>query len=254
LNTGKAIDGDSPSFESYDKSVLWTGGNGSKLSFAAFLRMPAAATTQQMTIVTNSGLFIAFFNFYDGATQNNLMVSLYRQTSPLVGASIVSAGKDVHGIEIGDWFTLMYSIDFSGAAPVYKMWAHKKGVLDAVDIGANPYTEGHDTGPVTFDFDDTTYVLAIGSHPNYVPEAANYEGSEFFLTDEAIDWSDEHIRARYVTRWGMPRGLGSDGSRLTGTQPRYYMPDYDGTNNLGSEGNFTEVGTISDSATTPSYE
>ena len=250
--TGKFVEGEWPLYESYDKAELWTGGNANVFSFAGFFRVPAPLTNNNGTIIANGGVYFTLNSWWNvSASDNRFQLSIDQTSSPYKGGYTITAGKDVHGLVPGDWFALMFSLDYSTATPTVEVWVQKKGDSTAYDVNAAPLVESWDTGPVVFDFDTASAGTSIGSHPNYSSNGQDFEECEFFMTNEFVDWSNSAERAKFVDSNGYPVGLGADGSLLTGTAAKIYLPDGDGTNNAGTAGNFTEAGTISNSVTSP---
>lgn len=107
-------------------------------------------------------------------------------------------------------------------------------VNDADDIGTN--SRGADT-TIYWRSSDFRY-LAAGD------AAKKFDGavSEFWMTNEYVDFSIESERRKFITASSSPAALGSQGQRPTGIQPLIYCPDGDPSNNLGSLGNYTVNG------------
>lgn len=76
-----------------------------------------------------------------------------------------------------------------------------------------------------------------------------FEISHFWATPAAIDLSI--LWSSFFDGDNQPIDLGADGSGPTGSQPEIWAPDGRLTTNLGSGANWTEVGTVPDSATSP---
>jgi len=241
---GKLIEGEST--ERYEKSNFWTGANGTGYTMAAFLRMPVSATPEALVPFLQDDSHDLEFSDWDTTARNfyldSYATSGYGQYTDTVAS---------HGIDKGDWFAFMFSIDYSGTNPVIECWVHKEGDSAATDIMVGATTVS-DTGPITFSFDDTTEKLTIGYNTYWV-EKGNIEVSEYFVTNEVVDWSDPLERAKFVSSKGHPVGLGATGASLTGTAAKIYLPDGDGTINVGTAGNFTASGTITNSSAPPSY-
>jgi hypothetical protein len=69
-----------------------------------------------------------------------------------------------------------------------------------------------------------------------------------------LDLSVEANRRKFISAAGKPVSLGANGSIPTGSQPIIYLANPTATwqNNLGSGGNFTENGALTDASTSPS--
>ena len=245
--TGKAIEGYLPSYERYYRPELWQGDNGSKLTYAAFMRAPTQTFQFNATFFRDANFW--FYLRRWNTSQNGFL--LYIQDAAgdqWVGETLFTAD---HGIIPGDWFAFMMSVDYSAVGnPTVQIWVQKTGESVATDINNGPLWAA-DAGPLTFSFDDNTTVASVGAHPIETGNYCNIDVSEIYITNEAVDWSVEANRLKYVDSSGKPVGLGANGSDLTGTQPKHYAPDGDLSNNLGSESNWTEYGTISNSSTSP---
>lgn len=70
----------------------------------------------------------------------------------------------------------------------------------------------------------------------------------------SLDLSVEANRRKFISATGKPVSLGADGSTPTGSQPIVFLANPTATwqNNLGSGGNFTENGALTDAASSPS--
>ena len=83
---------------------------------------------------------------------------------------------------------------------------------------------------------------------------ANVDLAEFYVTNEHLDLSVESNRRKFISAGGKPVELGTDASDPTGTAPLIYFqgPTVSWHTNKGSGGGFTEIGAITDAATSPS--
>lgn len=262
-SSGKYVDSYPPATAGFTKTELWTSpASGTKFTYATFLRIPDQEDLhgyRNLLLGANTNLFFAARNWYNytngGSNTNRFYVQAQVSGSGYGG---FTKAEDVHGIDSGEWFALMFSIDYSasGVPPTVECWIQKKGESTAYDIkptGGDLFYNVN--GPKNLQFDDATseVVLLHGhSNPSYDDYYIAADVSEVFVTDEYVDWSSSTERLKYVDSAGEPVGLGSDGSALTGTAAKIYIPDGDATNNLGTAGNFTQVGTVPDSSTSPS--
>lgn len=75
--------------------------------------------------------------------------------------------------------------------------------------------------------------------------------AELYFTTEFVDLSSITNRLKFLAADGKPANLGADGSTPTGTQPLLYLANPFGTfqNNLGSGGNLTENGELTEGRT-----
>ena len=76
----------------------------------------------------------------------------------------------------------------------------------------------------------------------------NAEIGQFYLSTEYLDITVEANRRKFISAAGLVVDLGSDGSTPTGTAPLIFLNNTTSTwqNNLGSGGNFTETGALTD--------
>lgn len=256
VTTAKFMDTYFPAYNDYNRSDMWPADNGSLFTFAAFMKMGDQPTSLSNRIfLTSLWNYFTFMwknwdNYIDLGSGTNRF-SIYTKNESGDGKAEITYGNETHGLNPDDWFAFMYSIDYSGATPVVECWVQKKGESTAYSI-SGAIDLGEDTGPITFAWDDTTVLTAVGHHASYQGDQGEYDISEIFITNEAVDWSDPAVRAKFVNSVGKPVGCGTNGSDLTGTQPKHYAPDGDLSNNVGTESNWTANGTIVDSATSPS--
>lgn len=85
-------------------------------------------------------------------------------------------------------------------------------------------------------------------------EKLNADVAEFYMHLGAyLDFSNSANRRKFISAGGAPVSLGADGSTPTGSQPTFYFrgPAVNWNTNLGTGGNFTVTGTLTDSATNP---
>ena len=259
LTTGKFIEA-LTNGEKYSKTEWWTGDNGNKFTVCMFLRHAGSADATGPIIFADGRADQTYrinlqmqLSWDDTANDNRFRLYVRDSANALV-YQMTTLDKSAHGIAIGDWFALMLSVDFSasGVSPTVEFWTHKRGDASAIDIrDATPTFQQNGPRTLEFDYSGNGGVTFGGDVANY--EQTDYDISEFWMDgpDVAVDWSDSAERAKYVDSNGKPVGQGSDGSGLIGTQPKIYAPDGDLTNNVGSEGNFTAVGTIGDAGTSP---
>jgi len=237
--------------DAYTKSNFWASDNGSYLTIAAFLHIPDAADMDGWGhIVGNRRNLLQFENWALGPVDKSFYIRATNVTD--VGFFWDTGGIATHGIDVGDWFAIMFSVDYSGVGvpPVLQLWTHKLGAAAAIDLTGSGDLGTPANGPVTLVFDEAT-PLEIASLP-FNGEEADFNYCELYITNEYVDWSVLATRNKYVNpNNGIPIGLGVDGSDLTGTAAKIYIPDGDATNNIGTEGNFTELGAITESTTGP---
>ena len=100
----------------------------------------------------------------------------------------------------------------------------------------------------TIDMAGALFSIGAAGHNSPPSDYLNADIGRLWLTDEYMDISDAATFAKLVTSAGLPADVGADGSTPTGNQPRVFLNNPFGTfqTNLGSGGNFTEVGELVD--------
>jgi hypothetical protein len=268
--TAKAVQSNTNDGEGYRKSAYSPGlASSSKYTFCGFFRVHPG----QDVVVFNEGsgtqwsdyrqIFISNLPVNGGtmrigiqqwddanAVGSNLFSLSVSDESASQEYYCTSDDQTVHGIVSGDWFSVYVSIDASAVASLVDahFWIRKVGDT-AFNAMKNEILNAN--GPHLLSW-VTQVDMAIDVSQYY---DVDFDESEIFFDfdDTALDWSIAANRNLYVeATTGKPRGLGSNGYKLLGTSPRYYFPDGDLTNNKGTEGNFTELGTISNATTSPS--
>ena len=138
-------------------------------------------------------------------------------------------------------------------------WHHYMVAWDAANAAPNLlYVDGAaNTGTVTRSdrvIDYTRGEWGLGARHGDGALKLSADMAEFWFTTELLDISDAAVRAKFAKN-GKPVGLGSNGSKPTGSAPMIYLRGGAanwGTNYAGT-GDFTVVGAFADSATKPSY-
>ncbi len=138
-------------------------------------------------------------------------------------------------------------------------WVH---VLASWDLAANVshlYLNGVADQTVTTRTNNTINYLSsdctIGAQTVGALFKFNGDMADLYLnTAEYLDLSVAANRAKFA-RGGRPVDLGPDGSLPTGSQPTIFLkgPAVSFATNLGSGGNFTVSGALTDAATPPKY-
>jgi hypothetical protein len=102
-------------------------------------------------------------------------------------------------------------------------------------------------GPVddTIDFTDSVFWLGAGTGPLYKCKGLL---GQFYFAQEFLDLDVASNLEKVFVEYGIPVNMGSNGSAVTGTQPLIFLNNPLATwqENLGSGGNFTEVGDLYD--------
>lgn len=265
LVTAKAVNWNTPNFQGYRRDEFWTGGNSQQLTVAGYFRFVGGHSTQQAHFLSNGDdIFFSFFNWAGGSSQGAFNIFIGTPDAPSGDAYVcVTAGVDQHGIAVGDWFAFMFSVDVSGGSdPTRTCWVHKVGDSSSTDLLIPPsplesYSEWwHATRPaLDIQFDDSSngggYIF--GAMPWYVNNFDNHEASNFYFTNEYVDWSDPSNRAKFVNLTnGKPENPGVDGSSITGTAAKIYLANGEETNG-GTAGDYTVLnGPLTDALTSPS--
>jgi hypothetical protein len=142
-------------------------------------------------------------------------------------------------------------------------WFHYAASWDLVDPGANHvYINGTEAeNVVTFVTDSGDADLIDYTRSNHYvgtdeDQLFEFNGclSELYINlAEYVDLSVQANREKFRSAAGQPISLGADGSTPTGTAPIIYLKNASGTfqNNLGTGGNFSVTGTLTDCADEP---
>ena len=200
--------------------------DGTACTFSCFVRKTGGDGSAQRIFIDDQG----HINFGLGSS-NKVEIALHTS-----GASELS---DVHSSNTitadGVWHHIMFSSNTSTDA--HNLY------IDGVDVQDK---QNSTTG--TVDFTRTDY--AVGAATNGGSKF-NGEIAELYFTTEFVDLSTATNRLKFLAADGKPANLGADGSTPTGTQPLLYLANPFGTfqNNLGSGGNFTENGELTEGRT-----
>ena len=200
--------------------------DGTACTFSCFVRKTGGDGGKVNIFTDDQG----HINFNIGSS-NKVEIALHDS-----GANELS---DVHSSNTmtadGVWHHIMFSSNTSTDA--HNLY------IDGIDVQDK---QNSTTG--TIDFTRTNY--SVGSEVNGNSKF-NGEIAELYFTTEFVDLSTATNRLKFLAADGKPANLGADGSTPTGTQPILYLANPFGTfqNNLGSGGNFTENGELTEGRT-----
>ena len=199
--------------------------DGTACTFSCFVRKTGGDGSAQRIFIDNAG----HINF-SIESSNKVEIALHNASASELSDSHSSNTITADGV----WHHIMFSSNTSTDA--HNLYVDGVNVLDK---------QNSTTG--TVDFTQTDY--AVGAATN---GSNKFHGdiAELYFTNEFIDLSDADNRLKFLTATGTPANLGADGSTPTGTQPILYLANPFGTfqNNLGSGGNFTENGALTQGA------
>lgn len=121
--------------------------------------------------------------------------------------------------------------------------------VDDVDVTDTPITITDDT----IDYTITEWGGGTDGGPPGTNLFNGCIGQLYFQDGEFLDLTVVSNRRRFIDNFGNPVDLGADGSTPTGTQPIVFLTGATASwhTNKGSGGGFTEVGALSDCATSP---
>ncbi len=137
-------------------------------------------------------------------------------------------------------------------------WVHALAAWDVASSVATFYLSNASdlasasTSNANIDYVDTQ--INVGAHNETPILAFTGDIADFYFNyAETLDMTNGTNRAKFISG-GKPVSLGADGSTPTGTQPGLYLGNAAATfqTNLGSGGNFTVVGSLTDASTSPS--
>ncbi|MBW8052029.1 MAG: hypothetical protein FVQ77_17145 [Cytophagales bacterium] len=140
------------------------------------------------------------------------------------------------------WHHLLVAANLIAVTPVGQVFLDD-AALAITEVGA----------PTTGDIDWTFTDIAVGAKLNDT-QFFNGDVAELYLTDEYLDISVLANRRKFIDASGKPVDLGADGSAPTGTAPLVFFSGAtdDWHTNKGSGGGFTEIGALTDAASSPS--
>lgn len=196
--------------------------------------------------------FVCALNFTGTALQwiwdiSTSRLAIYRGGSPFY---ITIEGANVGGGSIlnirstnpstalqGGWGVLMISLDMSDANKRHIYIGHTN-----LGVTATTYTDAALNLASDYEFGTrlagSNKLAACASHLWYADSTY-------------IDLSVQANRLKFIDAAGKPIDLGDDGSEPTGAQPRVFAPDGNPSTNLGSVGNFTITGAVTQCASSP---
>lgn len=185
---------------------------------------------------------------HQNSADNNIGIRLSRNASNrFVMAGYNAANSQILSIlsntttytASGGWLHVLASWDLAAAAGHFY-------VNDADDIAASP-TLTNDT------LDYTRGAFMVGALTDGNNKTNAYLAEVFFHTSY-IDLSVQSNRRKFISAAGKPVNLGANGSAPLGVQPLVYLKNAAASfqTNLGSGGNFTVTGTLTDAPTSPS--
>ena len=143
-------------------------------------------------------------------------------------------------ITLNTWHTLGFSLNFSTGAGTY--------FYDGT-YNASWYTEDVPSGKTVDDFDANEEFMGT-SRLHTTGSSFSVDISQYWMDASYIDFSSAGNIAKFYAA-GKPIYLGATGELPTGSQPLHFNPNGDMTNNLGSQANWIEVGTVSNAPTSP---
>ena len=239
--TGKSIDG--PTGNYYERSSL--SADSGLLAIVMFVRIAANSDSdalmgfsEQSSSVPKLG---AGVGKWDNSAGGNLIGVDLKQTNGAI-AFREDAGKNFseHDIAHSQWFPYCASHDRSNTRS--QLYCNDVDMLD----GVTPQT-GYDN-----DLDLEGFLAVIGMNVLKTTSVkATFDVSHIWISRQSVDFSDSAVRAKFYDSNMKPVDLGVDGSTPTGVQPDHFAPDGDLANNLGTQSNWTEIGTVPNSSTSP---
>lgn len=194
--------------------------------------------TGSPTGMANSKVGTALFSFRadaDGTSRSVIHGAGFRLG--LEGSNkLILAGTDSGGVSRFQYISTATYLSGSGWHTVLASWDMATGaVLVWVD----------GTQVTAWDTATTTNVaLGYANAGNWRDgEVDGCLGPVWLDPTQAMDFTNSANRAKFITVAGKPIYLGANGELPTGTSPIVFLPNGDGTNNRGTGGNATVVGT-----------
>jgi hypothetical protein len=193
------------------------------------------------------------FNGGDGTTQTIAATSTN-------GIAITrTTGNKFSIIGLRNVGTSAVTINSNTAITASSGWSHILASWDAATSFGKVYLNGTDDTASTFFFNDNIIYsnatnFGIGG-TTAGGNKLNADFSDLYLNfAESADITTSTIRDKFRTVSGKPEYLGVDGSLPTGTAPIVFLKGQASSfnTNLGTGGNFTVTGALTDSSTSPS--
>ncbi len=167
---------------------------------------------------------------------NDLLIQLETGAGAIVWAFLT----DDTFLAAGGWHHFLVAVNASASKRLI--------YIDDAVAGIHSVTEN------AGDIDWTETDWAIGSSTAAGAERLNADLAEMYFTNEFLDISVEANRRKFISAGGKPVDLETDGSGPTGTAPLVYFSGATDSwhTNAGSGEGFTEVGELTDAASSPS--
>ncbi len=210
-----------------------TGTSDTDICALSFFITPASISNGNTQYILASNAAGSGSNFYVGFTNLNKIFVVANTSTPTallhtIGSNSLTGGNTYH---------VMIDIDLGNSVAQIYINDVAETMVDITKTTGN------------IDFTATTW--AIGHLANFAGSVGRYDGDIghfWFDIGTRIDMSVVANRRKFIDALGNPVDLGSDGSTPTGTSPIIYLNNTTATwqNNLGSGGNFTENGALTD--------
>ncbi|MEC9346070.1 MAG: hypothetical protein VYB54_07570 [Pseudomonadota bacterium] len=206
------------------------GANSKQFTFVCALNFSAPGTgLQWLWDVGTSRLAI-----YKSATTG--FVTVEGANSGASNILNIRSNAGIHSL-IGAWGVLMISLDMSDANKRHIYLGH-------TSLGVTATTYTNDTLNLASDYE---FATRQGGVNKLAACAAHLWWADGVYTDLSV----EANRRKFIDAAGKPISLGNQGQGPTGAQPRVFAPNGDPSTNLGSVGNFTITGALTDCASSP---
>ena len=235
-STGKRIDYDGGNYYTYSGDFFPS--DTGEFTFAGFVNIPDSSPGSFFVGADGVVNFMTLdYGSWSNAGNQNIITPRLTATNGNVAYGGTSKDLDGHGLITDNWYPFLFSWSKSNAkATLY---------MGDTDMEVSP-TENYGLALNAAQ----NSVINIGA--STVGSLGNpFDMSQIWCASEFIDFSVEANRRLFYDSDLKPISLGIEGKIPTGRQPEYYAPDGDWSNNRGTYVDYTEVGTVGASTTSP---
>ncbi|MEC9346062.1 MAG: DUF3168 domain-containing protein [Pseudomonadota bacterium] len=208
------------------------GASSKQFTFVCALNFASPAAGLQYIWAVGSGG--NRLSIYKNTSTNTLAIEGFNS----IGTRVLFATSTT-GISaaIGAWAVLMISVDLATPGSLRVYLGHT-----ALPMAVTTFTDATMATASNWEFGGRS----AGSN-----KIAACVSHLWYANGQYVDLGVEANRRKFIDQFGRPVGLGDTGDLPTGTQPHLFAPNGDPSTNLGSAGNMTITGALTDCASSP---
>lgn len=236
----------------WDGGLIASGGSGQTWQnlTVVFCIYPVAHGDDDKIFIFGSGqsVFTIATNDKDGG----MWISTVNGSNVVKSTTIAATGSpsDFGGLDPGEWHAVMISFEDLGSTMGIEVWIDGVEKVNATHDSTSDQMRPMDyTGPCYVGVGDFRFGSAPGADPDL------WEGLECYLS---YVWADDTYLdpntywSTFFDANNKPQDIGTNGENPTGSTPQTYCPNGDFTDNKGTQGNWTEVGSVPNAPSSPS--